>query len=212
MGYVRQVAESGRYLLTSKLAALGLSYLGAMGITDLVQPLMEDLAERISELVTLSVVESGSLIRVAKAQGGRHGLLYNPKEGPEVHLASTAIGILWLSRLSDEEALSLLVKQGIRTGEFGPDAPKTMAEALDAVARTRDEDYAFVKNSYEPGIAAVAVPVLHSTNKSFMGTLSVSGPSIRFTKTRIAELVQLLTVTSGEISLAARNSSFFAHC
>src|SRR5678815_3137442 len=39
-GYVRQLREMGDYTLTTRLPALGLSFLGAVGIVDIAQPII----------------------------------------------------------------------------------------------------------------------------------------------------------------------------
>ena len=43
-GYVRQDRAQGDYALTIKLAAMGLSFLGQSGITDVAQPILDRLA------------------------------------------------------------------------------------------------------------------------------------------------------------------------
>src|SRR4029079_15498126 len=42
-GYVRQTRDHGEYALTTKLAALGLSFLSSSGIVDIAQPLIDRL-------------------------------------------------------------------------------------------------------------------------------------------------------------------------
>ena len=67
MGYVKQDADTARYFLTVRLAALGLAYLAATGITDMAQPLLDDLAKETGELVRLAVSDGTRLVWVAKA-------------------------------------------------------------------------------------------------------------------------------------------------
>ena len=43
-GYVRQARSQGDYLLTAKLASLGLGFLSSSGIVDIAEPLLERLA------------------------------------------------------------------------------------------------------------------------------------------------------------------------
>src|SRR5688572_5018333 len=73
-GYVRQLRDHGDYALTTKLAAVGLHYLGASGIVDLAQPIIDRLADTTGELVRLAIVDGDRLTFVAKAQGARFGL------------------------------------------------------------------------------------------------------------------------------------------
>ena len=70
-GYVRQLRDHGDYALTTKLAALGLTFLSSSGIVDIAQPLIDRLAASSGELVRLAIVDGERLTFVAKAQGAR---------------------------------------------------------------------------------------------------------------------------------------------
>ena len=107
-GYVRQTRKHGDYVLTTKLASLGLIHLSSTGIVDIAQPLLDSLAETSGELVRLSVVDGDRITWVARAQGAMRGLRYDPDMGMEAPLASTASGHAWLACLSDEDAIELV--------------------------------------------------------------------------------------------------------
>ena len=104
-GYVRQTRKHGDYVLTTKLVALGLSYLSSSGIVDIAQPLLDQLAEASGELVRLSVVDGERLTWVARAQGALRGLRYDPDMGSDARLSCTATGHAWLLTMTDEDAL-----------------------------------------------------------------------------------------------------------
>jgi DNA-binding IclR family transcriptional regulator len=126
-GYVRQDAETSRYLLTTRLVAVGFRYLAAAGIVDLVQPVLDELARTSGELVRLGVIDGERQTWVAKSQGARSGLRYDADMGMEAPLAPTASGQAWLACLTDEEAVTLVARQGF-PGEQprGPKAPRTL--------------------------------------------------------------------------------------
>src|SRR5258708_1750834 len=111
-GYVRQVRAQGDYVLTTKLVSLGLSYWSGTGIVDIAQPLLEQLAEPSGELVRLSVIDGDRLTWVAKAQGARRGLRYDPDMGMDARLSCTATGHAWLLTMRDDEALQRVARQG----------------------------------------------------------------------------------------------------
>ena len=87
-GYLRQLRNHGDYALTTKLAALGLSYLSKAGIVDIAQPLIDSVAHVSGELVRLAIIDGDRLTLVAKAQGARFGLRYDPDMGLDVRLSS----------------------------------------------------------------------------------------------------------------------------
>jgi acyl-CoA dehydrogenase len=121
---------------------------------------------------------------VAKAQGARSGLRYDADMGGEVPLASTASGQAWLACLADEEALTLVARQGFPEREpRGPTAPRTIRALQERLRAARKHGYAWVVESSAPGTAAMAAAIRHPVTHGVVGTVSVAGPSVRFTET-----------------------------
>ncbi|RVU39599.1 IclR family transcriptional regulator [Hwanghaeella grinnelliae] len=213
LGYVRQVRDQGDYGLTVKLAALGLSFLGRSGVTDIAQPILDRLATASGELIRLSVIDGDRLVWVAVAQGATGGLRYDPgkEQGVVVHLATAAGGQAWLSTMSDEDALTLVSRQGIRPEGFNPGsgAPSTLKDLLKILETARKRGYALAVDSYMEGMAAMAVPLRRGDSDTVIGCLSIAGPAVRLTKTRVAELVPVLKEAATELSNAADASQFF---
>ncbi|MCB1383475.1 MAG: IclR family transcriptional regulator [Notoacmeibacter sp.] len=211
-GYVRQLRAQGDYALTIKLAAMGLSFLGQTGVTDIAQPILDRLAAATSELIRLSVIDDGKLVWVGVAQGATTGLRYDPgrEQGVVVHLASSAGGQAWLSALSDEEALEKVGEQGLRPPfEAGPDAPSSIPALLSLLGEARKRGYAVATNSYLAGMAAMAVPVFQPMSHTVVGCLSIAGPAVRLTPERMADMAPLLKEAANEIAQATRASRFF---
>ena len=130
-GYVRQVPARGDYALTTKLASMGLSFLSKSGVVDITQPMLQRLARTTEELVRLAIVDGERLTLVAKAQGAKSGLRYDPDMGIELRLSCSAAGHAWLMTLSEEKAMEAVSRQGIGTPDhFGPNAPTTIKALL----------------------------------------------------------------------------------
>jgi DNA-binding IclR family transcriptional regulator len=208
--YARQDPDTGRYLLTTKLAALGLRHLAAAGVVDVVAPTLDRLAHDTGELVRLGVID-GELQRwVAKSQGARSGLRYDADMGIEVPLAATASGQAWLACLSDEEALALVARQGFPDREpRGPNAPRTIRALQERLRAARRRGYAWVVEGSAPGTAAMAAAVHHPVTQGVVGTVSVAGPSVRLTEARMHELAPALLAAAAEISDGCAHSDFF---
>ncbi len=186
---VRHDAESGRYFLTLKLLSLAFGHLGHIGVADAAQPILDSLARESGELVRLAVVESGQLIWVAKAQGSKSGLIYDPQMGMAAQLSCTASGQAWLAELSDEEAMRLVSEQGFGLPpEFGPRAPKSVVELLGRLADCRRLGFARVVDSSAVGMSAIAAAVVHPDRGVVLGVVSVGGPSLRLTEERLERL------------------------
>jgi DNA-binding IclR family transcriptional regulator len=205
-GYVRQTREFGDYVLTTKLVSLGLTYLGKTGIVDVAQPLIDRLAEQTGELVRLSVVDGDRLTWVARAQGARQGLRYDPDMGSIARLSCSSSGWAWLATMEDDAALELVSRQGLGSrAEFGPQAPATLAELLRALQAVRERGYALTEQTYTPGLNAMAVAV-RLKGASPLGTLSVAGPAARLTRERMESLAPALLACAGQLAAAGEAS------
>ncbi|MBB4000176.1 IclR family transcriptional regulator [Aureimonas pseudogalii] len=210
LGYVRQHQTGGDYGLTIKLPAMGLTFLGRSGITDVAQPVLAALAAECRELVRLSVIDGEDLVWVAVAQGATGGLRYDPgqEQGVVVHLASSAGGRAWLSTLSDEDALLKVGVQGlVRQAEGqGYNASQSLPLLLKQLTEARSRGYATAVDSYIAGMAAMAVPVRGPFGGPVLGCLSIAGPAVRMTAERMDELAPRLRQAAEDLGAAAAGS------
>jgi IclR family transcriptional regulator, acetate operon repressor len=207
-GYVRQAHRHGDYILTTKLVSLGLGYLSGAGIVDIAEPLLERLAKDSGELVRLSIVDEDRLTWVAKAQGVRKGLRYDPDMGMDARLSCTASGHAWLLTMTDERALELVTKQGFGLPkEYGPQAPVTVKALLGYLHAARVRGYAMIDEVFAPGMSAIAAPV-QRRNKA-IGVISIAGPRIRLTMERMHELAPSLLAAAAELGSISNASGMF---
>jgi IclR family acetate operon transcriptional repressor len=207
-GYVRQARNQGDYLLTSKLASLGLGFLSSAGIVDIAEPLLERLAKDSGELVRLAIVDDDRLTWVAKAQGTRSGLRYDPDMGMDARLSCTASGYAWLLTLSDERALELVSRQGFGSPkEYGPNAPTTVKALLGVLHAARVRGYAMIDEVFAPGMSAMAAPVMRRGEA--VGVISIAGPRQRLTMARMQTLAPALLAATAELGPISRASTLF---
>ena len=209
-GYVRQTRNHGDYMLTTKLVSMGLSYLSNTGIVDIAQPLLNHLAEISGELVRLSVVDGERLTWVARAQGARQGLRYDPDMGSDARLSCSSSGWAWLSSMKDDEAMGLLAKQGLGAVEdFGPNAPTSLQAVMTQVQQARERGYAVTVDTYSLGLSAISAPVCLG-GQSAMGVLTLAGPTVRFTQERMLALASELLSVAAQLAATSGASPFFA--
>lgn len=186
-GYVSHDRDGGQYALTMKLALLGMRYFTGAGFNDLAQPILDRLAAASGELARLAIAEGDRLLWVAKAQGARYGLRYDPDTGQNVILHATSVGKAWLSTLPEEEAVRIVEAAGFGTPKrFGPRVMRTLADLRQALRETRARGYGVAVEEGEPGMAAIAVAVRASPapDAPAVGTLSLAGPVARMTPER----------------------------
>lgn len=208
-GYVRQLRDHGEYALTTKLAALGLSYLGASGIVDIAQPIIDRLADATGELVRLAIVDGDRLTFVAKAQGARFGLRYDPDMGIDLRLSCSSGGHAWLMTLPDERVLELVARQGLgEPKNFGPKAPTSLRTLLKILQADRKRGFSLINEMYAPGMTAMAAPVMRKSEEA-IGVITVAGPLVRLTEKRMFELGPALLAAAGELAVASSGSPIF---
>lgn len=210
LGYVRQEPLSGHYQLTTRLVAMGSRFLASSGAPDIVQPVLDRLAEESGELVRLGLIEGQRQTWIAKAQGARSGLRYDPDMGREAPLYYTASGHAWLASLSNEDAIALVEAQGIGDpDDYGPNAPRSHDELVDRLNRARTHGYSWQVENAGAGTSAVAVVVCHPLDGQVLGTLSIAGPSVRLSEPRMHRLAPSLRQAAEELSQAWLSARLF---
>lgn len=208
-GYARQVRELGDYALTTKLPSVGLAYLGASGIVDIAQPIIDRLADTSGELVRLALVDGDRLTFVAKAQGARFGLRYDPDMGIDVRLSCSAGGHAWLMTLSEERATELVARQGFgEPKQFGPKAPTTFKALMKVLDEDRKRGFSLMTEMYAPGMSAMGAPV-QRRNEATIAVITVAGPLVRLTPERMRTLGPALLQAAGELAMASTTSPLF---
>jgi IclR family transcriptional regulator, acetate operon repressor len=206
LGYLRKDERRGDYSLTMRLPSLGLRFLSAAGVVDSAQPILERLAATAEDLVRLAVVDGEQLIYVAKAQGARQGIRYDPEMGRPVMLSCSAAGMVWMGTMPEENALRLVALQGFgRPPEFGPHAPASFKELLPLIETARTRGFATTQDMFLPAMSSMAAPV-RAQDGSVIAIVIIAGPMLRLTEERMAELVPELLSTAQELSEATAAS------
>jgi IclR family acetate operon transcriptional repressor len=201
LAYVSQENAEGRYLLGLRLVSQAVRHLARIPLVELAKPLLDRLAEVSGELARLSLPDHGSLIWVAKTQGARSGLRYDPDAGREAKLLRTSSGLAWLSTMPDDDAVALLTAQGFDDlDHLGPEGPSDVASALKVLKQVRADGYCYTDSSFELGTATIAVPI-GIDGAVAPGVLSISGPSVRLTHERGLALVPHLREAAAQLSI-----------
>jgi len=201
-GYVRQVPGRGDYALTTKLASIGLSYLSKSGVVDITQPMLQRLARTTEELVRLAIVDGERLTLVAKAQGARSGLKYDPDMGIDLRLSCSAAGHAWLMTLTEDAAIACVTRQGMGEPQHhGPNAPTSIKALLAMLDEHRARGFSLIQDVYAPGMSSMAAPVARPKEPA-TGVIVIAGPSSRLTRERMLGFGPLLQAAADELAAA----------
>jgi DNA-binding IclR family transcriptional regulator len=199
-GYVRQLPHRGEYALTTKLVSIALSYLSKSGVVDIAQPVINRLAQITEDLVRLAIVDGERLTLVAKAQGAKSGLIYDPDTGIDLRLSCSAAGQAWLMTLPEDVAIQYVSRQGLgRPENYGPAAPTSIKALLKILDEHRKRRYSITQDTYAPGMSAMAAPVQRA-GKPATGAIVIAGPSSRLTLKRMQEFGSALCAAADELA------------
>ncbi|ODA93303.1 hypothetical protein BFX40_10760 [Mesorhizobium sp. SEMIA 3007] len=194
-GWVEQVPETGFYKLTLRLAILGQRFLSATHLTDVCQPVIEELAAESGELVRMAVVQSETLTWIIQVQGARNGLKYQPEMVARVRLATTANGKAYLSRLDPTDAIRIAISDSARDGERR--SIVVVEEFMEELKLTLNRGWAISREEVEIGVVAIAAAI--DRGGQTVGTVSVAGPSSRVTAERHEEIASSVMSTAAKL-------------
>jgi DNA-binding IclR family transcriptional regulator len=202
-GYAHQEEQSGRYRLTLRLTGLGFRFLAGTKLSEIAQPILDRLAAQTGELARMAVVDKNGLTWVAKAQGARSGLRYDPDMGRGVVLHATATGKAWLATLPTETALAMVRTRGFEVPDrFGSKVVRTLSALRKELEATRERGYGVAEEEGEPGTAAIAAVIRpnHEPNAPAVGTVSIAGPVARLTAEKRRQFAAGVLAAAEELS------------
>jgi IclR family acetate operon transcriptional repressor len=180
-GWVDQEAGTGFYRLTLRLPILAHRYLRATRFLDVTQPVIDRLARASREHARLTAVVGSGLTWLVMAQGATSSLIFQGGSG-KLPLHASANGKAWLATLTNEEAIKLVLETGFGSpSEFGPNAARSVNVLLERIEETRRAGFGINIEESEIGVITVAAVIRLAPKSPVVGTVSVSGPSARFT-------------------------------
>jgi DNA-binding IclR family transcriptional regulator len=182
-GLVHQAGERGK--LEPGPAILRFAHRGGVErhLVELAHPALEAIAEASGETVNLSVPTPNGVDHLAQVDG-RHFLGAGQWVGRRVDYHCTANGKVFLAFGAAE------IPPG-RLARLTTDTVVSRAALDDELERVRRDGFATTADELEAGLSAVAVPV-RGPGDDVIAALSISGPTLRLTRARVAELAPIL--------------------
>lgn len=193
---VRRVPDTGRYRLGLRLVQLGNAAISRFDLRDLVRPHLINLAETTGETTTLSVPGEAAIMTLDFEQSPSSVRSVAEVGRPSVSHA-TAVGKVYLSHGGSTAQVpeEPLVPYTDRTVTD----PDTLAAILTEV---RERGWAEAVEEREPGLNAVAVPILTAVG-TLVAVLGVQGPAWRFGADAMKAAVEHLSEHAGTIAAGA---------
>lgn len=154
LGYVRAVGRD--YALSPRVLELGFGCLGSLQLTDLAQPLIEQLAQRVNHSCSMAVLDGQSIVYVLRVPV-RRVMAVALGVGARLPAFAASMGRVLLAGLP---ASSLERWLGdCRPERFTPHTVTDVRRLKRIIAGVRSEGHAYVEQELELGLCSLAVPV-----------------------------------------------------
>jgi len=194
LGYVQQ---KGRvFSLTPRILVLAGGFLQGRQFGKAIQPVLRAFSHRIGEAISMAMIDGYDAVYVAHADGEAGVMRIGFTVGSRVPLLQTSIGRALVAFSNDDQIADIVAHAPIQTFTSATETDRTVIKA-DVLATTA-RGYAFVDGQFEPGIAALAVPV--RTSSPEIAALGVSAASARFENSEFRRTaVAILTECSNAV-------------
>jgi IclR family transcriptional regulator, acetate operon repressor len=201
-GFVERDTARGPVRISAALVGQVTSRSFRRALLDAAGPVLESIGRITSETVTLSVPVAGKLVDNIAQVDAPHILATTNWVGRFIPLHCSSPGKVFLAYGAAELPDGPLVRC----------TPQTITDrgVLEAELRVvRRRGFATLMDELEPGLRAVAVPVVDGDHE-VIASVAVSGPSARLPKRRITECAEVLAQASAALTarlLSAWNGS-----
>ncbi len=196
-GYIEKEPGNDNYQLGMKLLFLGSAILDRMDIRRIAKPFLEEISKLTREVVHLAILDNGETVYIDKVEGTDSSIRMYSQIGKRGPVHCTGVGKVLLSGLDNSEVDGILKEKGM--SQYTENTITDINEFKAHLEEVRQKGYALDEREHEEGIRCIAVPIYDLKGK-IIAAISVSGPVMRFTKERVADLQGELLKTSQNIS------------
>jgi DNA-binding IclR family transcriptional regulator len=200
LGYLNQLAGSGKYEPSPSILALGYCVMSNIRIRQLACANMQQLADHAGATVGLASRDRLSMIYVEQCHSVNIRTLH-PEIGLRVPIATSALGRAFLAGISEPERHYFF---GHFARILGDEWMRVRREIEDGIQQIAERGFCLVDGAYHQDARAVAVPLVSPDGNSVMA-MTCAGPSFQLSVNdleadlgpRLAHLCRSLTPLIG---------------
>jgi IclR family transcriptional regulator, acetate operon repressor len=196
--YVRFEHAPRLWMIGIQSFVTGSTFIKARNFSDIARPHMRALMEETGETVNLAVPDGGEMVLVAQVEC-RQLMRALGSTGRRVPLHCSALGKAMLATLSEVEIARLLHKHGLP--RFTATTLTTLKRLRGDLVSTGERGYALDNEEHSIGVRCIGAAIFDE-HREVVGGISVSGPAVRVTTARTAELGRLVRKAADAISVA----------
>lgn len=197
-GVLTQDRETRLYRMGPKVLKWSSVYTRNLDLQTEARPFMVDLQRLTEETVSLDIPSGPTRICIERIVS-QHNLRWVKQLGEVMPFYASASGRVLMSFLPGEQRERILKHM-----KFEPLTPHTTTDPAlfrEELELTKRRGYAISESERVVGVCCVAAPIF-GASAGILGALTVSGPSTRFSESRIRDHAELLIKTTREISQA----------
>ncbi|NCE88655.1 IclR family transcriptional regulator [Pseudomonas sp. L13] len=194
MGFVTR--SGNEYRLGMSVLRLGFEYLASLELTELGQPLLARLCDRVNYPSNLVVRDGRSIVYVAKVSPP--SVFSNAVNvGTRLPAHATVLGRILLEDLSLAELRELYPEEHLE--QHSPCTPKTVMALFDLVQADRQRGFVSGEGFFESAISTVAAPVRDQSD-GIVAALGVTIPTAQIGHVNFEELLNQVRRSADELS------------
>jgi DNA-binding IclR family transcriptional regulator len=193
-GYIEQNKITENYRLGLKSLELGQTFIKKMGLLNQAKPVLDSMVEECNETCYLAIFKEGYIVYLDCVET-RLTVRVVSRVGSRLPAYATAAGKVHLAYMLEEELESVLPDKELKA--YTPSTCTDREKLKKELAVIAEQGYAFDNEELDLGVRCVASPIRDYTRR-IIGSLSISGPSIRFTDERIEQELMPLAVKAAE--------------
>lgn len=200
-GFVEQSAETRKYRLGQGFLRLARIREATVPMAGAAQEVADWLAEEVNETVHISVPAGSGMTTLAhRLPSKANVIIITP--GQVLFYHGTSAGYAFMAFATDATLDRILA---IKREQATPQTPMARADILAKIKQTRDDGYARSRNTFEDGVASIAMPFFLGQADP-AGTISIAVPEAQMTDARCAALLRRLQEAIARIEQALTGS------
>lgn len=194
--FVAHDSERGLWVIGVGAFEVGSSFVRSRRLASIGRLKMHEMMEETGETINLGVEDDGEVIFISQIES--HGALRAFfRAGSRAHMHASGVGKALLAQKPDDHVRAILHRRGLT--RFTDHTLVTAADLFHNLAEIRVRGWSVDNEERTLGMRCVAAPIFNEYCEAIAG-VSLSGPTVRVTPERAAELGPFVKRAAAEIT------------
>lgn len=201
-GLVSKDSSTKKYTIGKEMMRLSKMVFKGQDLISVARPFLEKLADLADETVFLGIREYDT-VKVIDVVEAKKDLKISSPVGTKLPLTAGAVGKIFLSAMSNEEALAYLAEKGLP--QYTESSIVDTDSFIKELEKTRKSGYSLDTEEYLKGVRTLAAPIRR--DESLIGAIWLVGFSNSMIDERLSDIIQSLKQAADQISARLSSSS-----